>query len=207
MGVAGPSEALTVSSMKKSAVLEPVLALTSQRTPLATGPRRPATSDVSRTSPPNCGVKPPGKRSWKEEAVRIGEDLREGGRRGSSVDDRHGGAVGGSVGRTVPRVAHVADEQALSAVGAEDRGPGVRVPEEEAAGYPPAGVIGVAVRLHTAGEQVADIGPELDVVVNPWGSPDLRRIGDRLVPGRDQACGVGPLHAAAGSGRCCRIRG
>ena len=52
--------------MKKSTVLEPTPALASQSTPPASSPRAPPTADASRTSPPNCGVNPPGNCSWKE---------------------------------------------------------------------------------------------------------------------------------------------
>ena len=60
VGLSGPSDALTVSKMKVSTWFWPMLPLTSQRRPAAVVPRTPATSDASRTSPPNCGVKPPG---------------------------------------------------------------------------------------------------------------------------------------------------
>ena len=79
------------------------------------------------------------------EAVRIGEDPCEGRLIGPAGGDRHGRARGGTVGHAVPRVEHIADQQALPLVGAEDRGSGVEVPKEEAAGHPPAGVIGMAV--------------------------------------------------------------
>ena len=52
--------------MEKSAVLAPAVTLASQRTPLASCPRRPPTTEASRAAPPKHGVNPPGNRSWNE---------------------------------------------------------------------------------------------------------------------------------------------
>ncbi len=52
--------------MKKSARFLPQLALASQKMPPSVRPLTPPTIEASRTSPPNCGVKPPGNISWKE---------------------------------------------------------------------------------------------------------------------------------------------
>ena len=61
VGLSGPSEALTVSNMKVWTWFWPWLTLTSQLSPGIVVPRTPATTEKSRRSPPNCGVKPPGK--------------------------------------------------------------------------------------------------------------------------------------------------
>ena len=66
VGVAGPSDAFTVSKMKKSASLDPALTLASHSAPPGSCPRSPPATETSSTSPPNCGVNPPGKRSWNE---------------------------------------------------------------------------------------------------------------------------------------------
>ena len=52
--------------MKKSASLDPAVALPSHRILLASWPRRSATTGRVEHVAPNCGVKPPGKRSGKE---------------------------------------------------------------------------------------------------------------------------------------------
>ena len=132
------------------------------------------------------------------EAGRIGEDPRQGGRFGPAGGNRHGGAGGRPVGHAVLHVEHVADEQAPTAIGAENGGPRIRIPEEEAAGHPPAGVVGVAVGLHAGGEEVAEVAPQLDVVVDPGRAPDLRGIGHGVVARGDQQRGVVTLDAAAG---------
>ena len=141
-----------------------------------------------------------GKALLEREAVRIREDPGEGGLIGPSRRDRRRGAAGGSVEDAVPRVERVADQQAPSPVGAEHGGPRVRIAEEEPALHPPAGVVGVAVGLHAAGEQVAEVAPELDVVVDGRRAPDLGGVGHRVVAGRDQQRRVVALHAAAGRG-------
>ena len=46
--------------MNVSTVLRPQLPLRSQESPLSSNPRNPLTTDASFTSPPNCGVNPPG---------------------------------------------------------------------------------------------------------------------------------------------------
>ena len=56
----------------------------------------------------------------------------------------------------------------------------------------------MTVGLDADGEQVAEVAPQLDVVVDGGRSPDLRRIGHRVVAGRDQERGIVPLHAATG---------
>ena len=56
----------------------------------------------------------------------------------------------------------------------------------------------MAVRLHAVGEHVADVGEELEVVVDRRRPPLLGGVGDVTVPGRDELHGVGPLHAAVG---------
>ena len=66
VGVAGPSEALTVSRMNRSVSWAPNDPLTSQLKPSTVKPRTPPTSDRSCAWPPKLGVKPPGNSSRNE---------------------------------------------------------------------------------------------------------------------------------------------
>ena len=66
VGVSGPSDALTVSRMKRSVSCAPSDPLTSQLKPSTVKPRTPPTSDMSCASPPKLGVKPPGNSSRNE---------------------------------------------------------------------------------------------------------------------------------------------
>ena len=67
--MSGPSDAFTVFMKKKSDSCEPRLAERSQVNPLSSSLRNPATSELSLTMPPNCGVKPPGAISWNEKQL------------------------------------------------------------------------------------------------------------------------------------------
>ena len=131
----------------------------------------------------------------EREAVGVVEDRAEGGRIGHVAGDRHRGAARrafAACGR------HVADEQGAAAVAAEHPAAGVRVPEVEERQHVAARVAGVAVGLHAVGEQVAEVGEELEVVVDLRRPPLLGGVADVAVPGRDEARRVGPLHAAVG---------
>ena len=70
--------------------------------------------------------------------------------------------------------------------------------KKEAALHRAAGVVGVAVGLRAVREQVAEVAPQLQVVVDARRPPELGGVGDRVVAGRDQGRVVVPLHAAVG---------
>ena len=194
-GVSGPSEALTVLRKKKSAVFDPAVTPASQRVPPASCPRTPATADASRTAPPNLGVNPPGKRSWKEKQSGSAKTRSRGGRVGHVVRDGHRGTVRRAF---APRGAHVADEQGPAAVVAEHAAAGVRVAPVEEADHLLARVVRVAVELHAVAEQVAEVGEELEVVVDLRRTPDLGRVADGGVAGGGERRRVAALGAAAG---------
>ena len=132
------------------------------------------------------------------EAVRVGEDLRQRVPIRPVVGDRHHGTTRRSVAHAVRRVERVADEQRAAAVQAEDVGAGVRVAVVETLRRRLVGVVGVPVDLCAVREQLAEVAEQLQVVLVLLVAPDLRRVGDVRVPGRDQRRRVGPLHAAAG---------
>ena len=195
VGVAGPSDALTVLRMEKSAVFAPAVTLASQRTLPASCPRRPPTAETSRSTPPKARREPAREALLEREAVRVVEDLSEHGRIGHVVRNRHRGAVRRA---NAARRQHVADEQGPAAVVAEHAAAGVRIPVVVEREHVPARIVRVAVRLHAVGEQVAEVGEELEVVLDIRRSPPLGRIADVAIPGGDEGRRVGPLHAAVG---------
>ena len=56
----------------------------------------------------------------------------------------------------------------------------------------------MAVDLQAAREQIAEVGEQLQVVLDHRVSPYLRRVGHGGVAGGDERGGVGALHAAVG---------
>ena len=137
-----------------------------------------------------------GKAFLEGKAVRIVEHPRQRRLIRPGRDDRDGGTAGGAVRHAIPGVEHVADQQAPPLIAAEDGGARVGIPEEKAALDPPAGVIGVPVELRAAGEQVAEVAPQFQVVVDAGRTRDLRRIPHRVVAGGNQRRRVVALHAA-----------
>ena len=95
----------------------------------------------------------------------------------------------------------VADEQRGKAIDlgtAEDPAAGVGIPEVEAAGHLAGGVIGVTVELPVVFEQFAEVGEQLEVVVDPGGSPNLGRVTQIGVARVDDALGVVALNGSVG---------
>ena len=101
------------------------------------------------------------------EAVRVGQYLRQGRLVRPVVGNRHRRTARRAVADAVLRVQYVADEQRLPAVEAEDVGAGIGIPVVEPLRRGLLGVVGVAVRLHPVGEQVAEVAEQLQVVVDP----------------------------------------
>ena len=145
--------------------------------------------------PPNCGVNPPGAISWNEKQLGSAKTWVEGGRIRHVVGNRDHGTVGRA---PVARLEDIADEQGLAAVEAVDALPRVGIPEEETLGDLLVGVVGVAVDLHPVGVQMAEVAEELQVVLDPWVAPNLRRVGHLRVASGDQRRGIQALHAAVG---------
>ena len=156
--------------MEKSAVLAPAVTLASQED---------AAGELSAQAADQRGVArdaaEPRREAAREpllerEAMRVVEDRPE------RVGIRH---VGGDRHRGTARRAlaargqHVADEQRAAAVVAEHPAAGVGIPEVVERQHVPACVARVGVRLHAVGEQVAQVGEELEVVVDLRGPPLL----------------------------------
>ncbi len=131
----------------------------------------------------------------EREAVLVGEDA------GQRLLVRHvvGHGHGGAVRRAhPPRLEDVADEERLPPVEAVDVLARVGVPEVETLRHLLVRVVRVGVQLHAVGERVAEVPEELDVVLDGRIAPDLGRIVDVGVSGRDEGGRVVALHAAVG---------
>ena len=76
--------------------------------------------------------------------------------------------------------------------------PRVGIPEIKSLRHLLVGVVGVPVELHTVGEQIAEVGEQLQVILDLRVAPNLRRVGHGGVAGRNERVGVGALHAAVG---------
>ena len=129
--------------------------------------------------------------------MRVVEDRPE--RRGIRhvAGDRHRGAARRAL---AARGQHVADEQRAAPVVAEHAAAGVGIPEVVERQHVAARVARMAVRLHAVGEQVAEVGEELEVVVDLRGPPLLGGVADVAVPDRDEGRRVGALRAPVGRG-------
>ena len=106
-------------------------------------------------------------------------------------------ASSGAIHDAVLRIEHVAHQQRASAVRAVHARTRVRIAEIEPAVYPLAGIVGVGVYLLRAADELAEVAPELDVVVDPRTAPDLSRVPHVRITVGDELLGVVPLHAAA----------
>ena len=113
------------------------------------------------------------------------------------VGDLHHGAVGRAVEYAVLRIQDIAHQESLAAVQAEDARARVGVPEEEPARNRLAGVVGVPVDLQAVAEEAAEVGPQLQVVVDGGRAPDLGGIPNVSVAGGDERGRVVALDGAA----------
>ncbi len=146
---------------------------------------------------PELRCEAPGEHLLEGEAVGIIEHpaQRHGVR--DPVGDLHHGAVGRAVEFPVLRIKDIAHQESLAAVQAEDARARVGVPEEEPARNRLAGVVGVPVDLQAVAEEAAEVGPQLQVVVNGGRAPDLGGVPNVSVAGGDERGRVVALDTAA----------
>ena len=109
------------------------------------------------------------------------------------IGDGYRGAEGRAFAAGRAPIAH---EQGLAGIVAEYARAGVWISEEESPVHLLAGVVRMSVELEAIAEQVAEIAEELEVVVDFRRAPDLGRIANIPVAGRDQSRRVATLDAA-----------
>ena len=132
----------------------------------------------------------------EREAVVVAADLLEGGGVGRAVGDRDGRAVR----RPHPHalgLQHVADQQRLAAVDRVHVPAVVGVAVVEAAGHRLAGVVGVAVELGPVAPG-AEVGEQLQIVLDQRRAPDARRGAHVLVAAVDHRQRAAVVHRAVG---------